>query len=1201
MSDRISNDLQLAFVAGRNLAIKQKDNTLRIEHTIYGILTTKNQIQDLLREKIKDYDSLIVEIEKYNKKFSAQDKTISDESVVPFERLLVYVLQTCTGMIKDGDELSPELFFVVAMNTDLPIMKIITDKGISKSFIKSTLKQVDGDIRADAFAHDEDDNIKKAPSNPMKQKTKTPILDNFCRDLTGLANENKLDPVIGREIEVQRVVQILARRKKNNPVLIGEPGVGKCLGRGTKILMFDGSFKNVEDIIVGDELMGVNSTPRIVLSLGCGVDMMYKVTPKHGKSYKVNSEHILSLKTSGYKNKKTGEIVNISIKDYLSLNKSKQIHLKGWKTAVDFKEKYVPIDPYYIGLWLGDGTSLKNDVTNIDPPIIDYLKKLAVKYGLNLDTYQITHKLVNLNRFKLRQIDPETNLIIGYWNTITEFAEANNVSGRSIYSSIRDTKKTAYGYKWELIGTVNPINDILKELNIFGDKHIPEIYLKNNREIRLQVLAGLIDSDGYLTKTNVYEIIQKNKELFDNIVFLCQSLGFSVNINKPKFIKGVYYHRMIISGNQLNEIPLLLDRKIIKNKSNRVDKLISNINITEEGYGEYFGFTIGGDHLFILEDFIVTHNTAIVESLAIKIAKNDCPRPLQGKRILALDLTSLVAGTKYRGQFEERIKALLDEVKDAPNVILFVDELHTLVGAGNSSGALDAANVFKPALARGEIRCIGATTLDEYREHIESDGALERRFQKVLVNPTTVAETKEILMNIRSTYEDFHKVTYTDEAIEEIVRLSDRYITNREFPDKAIDVLDEVGAKTQVTVNAPPKIKELEKKLADIRDQKQILVKNQEYEKAADIRDLEATTKSEHEKASKAWKNTLNTKRIPVTDEMVYEVVSIMTGIPVNKISQNEIKKLISIDQELANSIIGQDHVIDKVASAIKRNRTGIRRQNKPIGSFLFIGSTGVGKTQMAKVLAEKVFGSEESMIRIDMSEYGEKFNVSKLLGSPPGYIGYNEGGQLTEKVRNKPYSLILFDEIEKAHPEVFNVLLQLLDEGHLTDSAGRKVNFKNTIIIMTSNIGTKEAQEYGRGVGFLTANTDTNKSTEDVIRKNLKQRFKPEFINRIDEIIYFNSLTEENMIKIVDLQLIELADRLKDSNYTFTIDDASKKFLATEGFDPSFGAREVQRTIQRLVEDQMSEELLKHGMPKSANFVLTFDTEKEYISVNIM
>jgi ATP-dependent Clp protease ATP-binding subunit ClpC len=818
MKEKMSNELKLAFNAAKEEAFSCKDSKLRLEHVIYGILTTDNIIHEILNERVSDFELLIQDIENFNKRQTEQTE-LTNESILHFDTLLREVLIQCSKTKKKEDDINPELFFLASMDLNVAIIKIIKDYNITKPFIERRLKQLnvtDGYFDDDSKKDSSDRNTTPTQS---KTKSKTPILDNFSRDLTVLANEGKLDPVIGREAEVERVAQILSRRKKNNPVLIGDPGVGK---------------------------------------------------------------------------------------------------------------------------------------------------------------------------------------------------------------------------------------------------------------------------------------------------------------------------------------------------------------------------------------------TAIAEGLAVKIANNDCPRTLQGKRLVALDLTLMVAGTKYRGEFEQRIKGLLEEVRDNRNVILFVDELHTIVGAGNGAGALDAANVFKPALARGEVQCIGATTLDEYREHIETDGALERRFQKVLVNAPTLSETKQILMNLKVKYQDFHNVSYTDEAIDEIVRLADRYITNREFPDKAIDIMDEAGSRAQVSIKAPKGIKELEEKLKTIKENKQLVVKSQDFERAAELRDQEKKVLAELDKQNTNWKKNILTDKTIVNDEMICEVVSMMTGIPITKISENEIKRLINIDKEISNSVVGQEEAIKKIASAIKRNRTGIRKQNKPIGSFMFIGPSGVGKTELAKVLSTQVFGTEDSLIRVDMSEYGEKFNISKLIGSPPGYVGYNEGGQLTEEVRNKPYSVVLFDEIEKAHPDVFDTLLQLLDEGHLTDGSGRKVNFKNTVIIMTSNTGMKEVQDFGVKIGFNSSESSEDK-TKEIIEKTLKKQFKPEFLNRLDDIIFFKHLNTEDIIKIVDIQLNELSERLAESNYTFTVTDEVKEKLAELGYNKKYGARELQRTIQKYIEDPMSDELLTAGMPGVGNFSVTFNKETDKFSIHLI
>ena len=817
----MTNELRNAFTRGQAVALKYNDSMLRLQHVIFGILTTENMIYEVVKNKVIDFDVMVEDLNDINKRLSDGSKD-GESSILPFESDLQDTIKECISRKKQASYITVELFFSIFMEKDNAITKLFKDYGLTKTFIAKKIKQL-STPQSSTFSNDDEipkERPKLSTDNLNRNnKTKTPMLDNFGRDLTALSLDGKLDPVIGRSEEVERVCQILTRRKKNNPILIGDPGVGK---------------------------------------------------------------------------------------------------------------------------------------------------------------------------------------------------------------------------------------------------------------------------------------------------------------------------------------------------------------------------------------------TAIAEGLAMKIATGECPRPLLNKRVVTLDMTSLVAGTKYRGQFEERIKAIVDEAKDNPNVILFIDEIHTIVGAGNSSGSLDAANVFKPALARGELQCIGATTLDEYREHIEKDGALDRRFQKVMVNPPQLAETKQILMNIKEKYEDFHKVTYTEAAIDEIIYLADRYITNREFPDKAIDIMDEAGSRTQVAIKAPQKIKDLEIKLKDIKEQKQLVVKTQNFEQAASLRDQEKKILVELEKETAAWKLSINDKRNIVNEDMISEVVSIMTGIPISRVSENEIERLLSMDKDLANCVIGQSDAIDKVVSSIKRNRTGIRKQSKPIGSFLFIGPTGVGKTELAKALSEKVFGSKDSMIRVDMSEYSEKFNISKLIGAPPGYVGYNEGGQLTEKVKNKPYSLILFDEIEKAHPDVFNVMLQLLDEGFLTDANGRKINFKNTIIIMTSNIGLKEVQDFGTKIGFNDSETDNTTNSRGIIEKNLRKTFKPEFINRLDEIVYFNYLNEEDITKIIDLQLKDFESHLKTIGFSFKIDKKLKEFLLEQGFNKIYGAREIQRTIQKYVEDPISDEMLKKQLPTSGKISLTYNTKLSKVSVTI-
>ncbi len=573
--------------------------------------------------------------------------------------------------------------------------------------------------------------------------------------------------------------------------------------------------------------------------------------------------------------------------------------------------------------------------------------------------------------------------------------------------------------------------------------------------------------------------------------------------------------------------------------------------------------------------------TAIAEGLALRIIQKKVSRTLFNKRIVMLDLASLVAGTKYRGQFEERMKAVMAELEKSPDVIVFIDEIHTLVGAGGASGSLDASNMFKPALARGEIQCIGATTLNEYRQYIEKDGALERRFQQVIINAASPAESIEILHNIKDKYEDHHNVTYTDEAIEACVNLSVRYLTDRHLPDKAIDILDEVGARVHIiNIHVPQNIMDLEKQVEEIKIEKNKVVKSQRYEEAAQLRDREKNMIEQLENAKKEWEEETKANRYKVTENEVADVMAMMTGIPVKRISQGEGTKLLSMADDLKLKVIGQEDAVRKLAKAIQRNRAGLKDPNKPIGSFIFLGPTGVGKTEMSKVLSEYLFDTKDALLRIDMSEYMEKFAVSRLVGAPPGYIGYEEGGQLTEKVRRKPYSVILLDEIEKAHPEVFNILLQVLDEGFLTDSMGRKIDFRNTIIIMTSNIGSRQIKDFGQGVGFSTQTRqeNTDRDTKSIIENALKKFFSPEFLNRVDDVIVFKSLEKESIVKILDLSIEKMLSRIEKLGLKIKLSDAAKEFLATKGFDPEFGARPLGRAIQKYLEDPIAEEILKAG-----------------------
>ncbi len=595
--------------------------------------------------------------------------------------------------------------------------------------------------------------------------------------------------------------------------------------------------------------------------------------------------------------------------------------------------------------------------------------------------------------------------------------------------------------------------------------------------------------------------------------------------------------------------------------------------------------------------------SAIAEGLALRIVNRKISRILFNKRIVMLDLAALVAGTKYRGQFEERMKAVITELEKNPNIILFIDEIHTLVGAGGASGSLDASNMFKPALARGELQCIGATTLDEYRQHIEKDGALERRFQKIMVEPTTIDETIEILQNIKGRYEEHHNVSYTDDAIKACVFLTDRYMNDRFLPDKAIDALDEAGSRVHITnINVPENIIHLEEKLEHIKKKKGQVIKKQAFEEAGRLRDKEKRLISQLDHAKTTWEEGLKSNKKTVSEENISDVIAMMTGIPVHRIAEQESNKLVCMGDELKKCIIGQDDAVDKIVKAIRRNRVGLKDPNKPIGTFIFLGATGVGKTHLAKELSKELFDTTESLIRIDMSEYMEKFSVSRLVGAPPGYVGYEEGGQLTEKVRRKPYSVVLLDEIEKAHPDVFNLLLQVLDDGQITDSLGRKIDFKNTVIIMTSNVGSRQLKDFGQGIGFNTiARKDgVDKHNESIISNALKKSFAPEFLNRIDDVIIFNNLSKDDIKQIIDIELDSLLKRINTLGYNITISNKAKDFVVEKGFDSQFGARPLKRAIQKYIEDPLAEDIVNSNLKEGDSISLGVNKDSTALSVKV-
>jgi len=722
-------------------------------------------------------------------------------------------------------------------------------------------------------------------------------------------------------------------------------------------------------------------------------------------------------------------------------------------------------------------------------------------------------------------------------------------------------------------------------------EHLMLSILKNKENIATQILNQFdVDYDLFRQELGIVksndpraEFQDENDDDFDEEKKYSQSKGGSKQAGATKSKTPVLdnFGRDITKMAELGALDPIVGRE---SEIERVSQILSRrkknnpILIGEPGVGK----------------------TAIVEGLALRIVQRKVSRVLFDKRVISLDLAALVAGTKYRGQFEERMKAIMNELEKNRDVILFIDELHTIVGAGGASGSLDASNIFKPALARGELQCIGASTLDEYRMYIEKDGALDRRFQKVMVEPPSVDDTIQILNNIKSKYEEYHNVNYDQEAIDACVKLSDRYVTDRLLPDKAIDVLDEVGARVHLkNINVPENIVDLEKKIEDVKNEKNKVVKSQKFEEAASLRDTEKRLQEDLEKAKNVWEEESKHKRYPIGEEDIAEVVSMMTGIPVKKMVQAETEKLRKMADDMKAMVVGQDDAIMKVVKAIQRNRVGLKDPKKPIGTFIFLGPTGVGKTELARALARYMFDSEDSLIRIDMSEYMEKVTISRLIGAPPGYVGYEEGGQLTEKVRRKPYSVILLDEIEKAHPDIYNILLQVLDDGQLTDGLGRKIDFKNTTIIMTSNIGARQLKDFGAGVGFATTARMDNEdeANKSVIERALKKTFSPEFLNRIDDVIVFNSLTKENIFNIIDILMKGVLKRLATLGFSLELTPAAKDFLADKGYDQQFGARPLHRAIQKYLEDPLAEEILNLNVKAGDVLIADADIENAKLS----
>lgn len=810
---------------------------------------------------------------------------------------------------------------------------------------------------------------------------------------------------------------------------------------------------------------------------------------------------------------------------------------------------------------------LKHDLLGTEHLLLGILKEgngnaLAILNGLHVDLKELQHKLERLN--PLGDLPDNEDRVIPFTKQAERALKTTYLEAKLLHS---EEVETIHILLCILRNTNDPVTKVLRNWNLD--------YIQVKEEYKF--LHGETNNN---TKNQAFEEDREHSYGRDKSVS-SKLLGSS----KSKTPVLDNFGRDLTQ----NALESKLDPVIGREKEiERVSQILSRrkknnpLLIGEPGVGK----------------------SAIAEGLALRIIQKKVSRILFNKRVVTLDLASLVAGTKYRGQFEERVKAIMNELEKNSDVILFIDELHTIVGAGGASGSLDASNMFKPTLARGEIQCIGATTLDEYRQHIEKDGALERRFQKVMVGPTSIGETIQILHQIKEKYESHHNVQYTDDAILACVNLTTRYINDRFLPDKAIDALDEAGSRVHIkNINVPQNIIDLEKKLEEVREKKTKAVKSQKYEDAAILRKSEQELEVELNSAQKTWEVQSKENKEIVGEENVAEVVSMMSGIPVYKIGKTELKKLVNMSNIIKEKIIGQDEAIDKVVKSIQRNRTGLKDPCRPIGSFIFLGTTGVGKTQLAKIIAHELFDSNDSLIRIDMSEYMEKFSVSRLVGAPPGYVGYEEGGQLTEAIRRKPYSVILLDEIEKAHPDVFNILLQILDEGHVTDSLGRKIDFRNTIIILTSNIGSRELREFGQGVGFGTISVRNNidLKTKSTIEKALKYTFSPEFLNRIDDVIIFNNLKKEHILKIINIEFTKLYDRLKKMGYEIHLTDQMRDFIAEKGFDKNYGVRPLKRAIQKYVEDPIAEEIINSEVQDGDELLIDLNETSNEVVVKII